>query len=62
MCRIVRGYRPNKHDKNTVVLLDEIVDQIVDIANTSNTLYLHADSLRIKLKQVDEDDIEVSGL
>ncbi len=62
MYRIVRGYRPNKHDKNTVVMLDEIVDQIVEVANTSNTLYLHADNLRIKLKQVDEDDIEVSGV
>ncbi|MBL4575888.1 MAG: DNA phosphorothioation-dependent restriction protein DptF [Opitutaceae bacterium] len=62
MYRIVRGYRPNKHDKNTVVLLDEIVDQIVEIANASNTLYLHADNLRIKLKQVDKDDIEVSGV
>jgi len=62
MYRIVRGYRPNKHDKNTVVLLDEIVEQIVGIANASNTLYLHADNLRIKLKQVDEDDIEVSGV
>jgi len=62
MYRIVRGYRPNKHDKNTVVLLDEIVDQIVEIANASNTLYLHADNLRIKLKQIDEDDIEVSGI
>jgi DNA phosphorothioation-dependent restriction protein DptF len=62
MYRIVRGYRPNKHDKNTVVLLDEIVDQIVGIANASNTLYLHADDLKIKLKQVDEDDIEVSGV
>jgi DNA phosphorothioation-dependent restriction protein DptF len=62
MYRIARGYRPNKHDKNTVVLLDEIVDQIVGIANASNTLYLHADNLRIKLKQVDVDDIEVSGV
>jgi DNA phosphorothioation-dependent restriction protein DptF len=62
MYRIVRGYRPNKHDKNTVVLLDEIVDQIVEIANASNTLHLHANNLRIKLKQVDEDDIEVSGV
>lgn len=59
MYRIVRGYRPNKHDKNTVVLLDEIVDQIVEIANASNILYLHDNNLRIKLKQVDEDDIEV---
>jgi len=62
MYRIVKGYRPNKHDKNTVVLLDEIVEQIVEIANASNTLYLHADNLRIKLKHVDEDDIEVSGI
>ncbi len=62
MYRIVRGYRPNKHDKNTVVLLDEIVDQIVEVANASSILYLHTSNSRIKLKEVDEDDIEVSGL
>ncbi len=62
MYRIVRGYRPNKHDKNTVVLLDEIVDQILEIANASCTLYLHADNFRIKIKKIDEYDIEVSGI
>jgi len=62
MYRIVHGYRPNKHDKNTVVLLDDIVDQIKEVANTSNTLYLHTGSSKIKIKEIDFDDIEVSGV
>ena len=61
MYRIVRGYRPNKHDKNTVVLLDEIVDQIIEIANSSSLLYLHTGSSKIKIKEIDE-DIEISGV
>ena len=62
MSRIVHGYRPNKHDKNTIVLLDEIVEQIVEVANTSNTLYLHTGSKKIKIKKIDLEDIEVSGM
>lgn len=62
MMKIVQGYRPNKHDKNTVVLLDEIVYQIIEVANSSNVLYLHTGSRKIKIKKVDEDDIEVSGV
>ena len=62
MSRIVHGYRPNKHDKNTIVLLDEIVEQIVEVANTSNTLYLHTRSKKIKIKKIDLEDIEVSGM
>ncbi|MFK5894112.1 MAG: DNA phosphorothioation-dependent restriction protein DptF [Pseudomonadota bacterium] len=61
MMKIVQGYRPNKHDKNTVVLLDEIVCQIIEEANKSNVLYLHTGSSKIKIKKIDEDDIEVSG-
>ncbi|MCF6259260.1 MAG: DNA phosphorothioation-dependent restriction protein DptF [Gammaproteobacteria bacterium] len=62
MSRIVQGYRPNKHDKNTIVLLDEIVEQIVKVANSSNVLYLHTGSKKIKIKKVDDEDIEVSGM
>ncbi len=62
MTRIIHGYRPNKHDKNTIVLLDEIVEQIIVVANNSNILHLHTGSKKIKIKQVDQDDIEVSEI
>jgi DNA phosphorothioation-dependent restriction protein DptF len=58
---IVKGYRPNKHDKNTVVLLDELVDQISDIAANSNTLVIVKGSRRFTVKNIDDEDMEVSG-
>ena len=61
MQRIVDGYRPNKHDKNTVVILDEIVDKIADVANSSDTLYILKKDQRIKITS-DGEDFEVSGL
>lgn len=63
MQRIVAGYRPNKHDKNTVVLLDELVDEIADIANGENTLYIVGKGeQQYKITNVDDEDFEVSGL
>lgn len=60
MQRIVSGYRPNKHDKNTVVLLDELVDEISMIASKSNVLYvLNKSGQKYKIKNID-DDFEVS--
>ncbi|WED25453.1 DNA phosphorothioation-dependent restriction protein DptF [Vibrio sp. DW001] len=63
MQRIVSGYRPNKHDKNTVVLLDELVDEIADIANSADTLYIVGKGQQqYKVTNVDNEDFEVSGL
>lgn len=63
MQRIVSGYRPNKHDKNTVVLLDELVDEIADIANSADTLYIVGKgNKQYKITNVDNEDFEVSGL
>lgn len=63
MQRIVAGYRPNKHDKNTVVLLDELVDKIADIANSADTLYIVGKGQQqYKITNVDDEDFEVSGL
>lgn len=58
---IVNGYRPNKHDKNTVVLLDEFADEMSQIAAHSSTLLIVRENKRYKVSQVDE-DIEVSGV
>ena len=63
MQRIVAGYRPNKHDKNTVVLLDELVEEITDIANSEDTLYIVGKGQELyKITNVDNEDFEVSGL
>lgn len=61
MGKIVEGYRPNKHDKNTVVLLDELIDEIADIAADSNTLLIFKGKKRIKVKYAD-DEFQVSGV
>jgi DNA phosphorothioation-dependent restriction protein DptF len=62
MQRIVDGYRPNKHDKNTVVILDEIVEMITNVACQANTLYIMKNNQRIQITNVDNEDYEVSGL
>lgn len=63
MQRIVAGYRPNKHDKNTVVLLDELVDEISAIANNADTLYIVGKGRqKYKVTNIDDEDFEVSEL
>ena len=63
MERIVAGYRPNKHDKNTIVLLDELIDEISDIANSLNTLLIIGkNKQKFQITNVDIDELEVSEL
>lgn len=62
MMDIVNGYRPNKHDKNSIVLLDELVSKITEMGSLSSTLYLYSGGDRIKLKSSEEGEIRVSGL
>lgn len=51
---IVEGYRPNKHDKSTVVLLDELVDDLSMIANKSKELNIVKNKKSFELK-IDSD-------
>jgi DNA phosphorothioation-dependent restriction protein DptF len=62
MMDIVEGYRPNKYDKNSVVLLDELITKIAEAANASDVLYLYKGDERIKLKANSDNEIRVSGL
>jgi len=63
MQRIVLGYRPNKHDKSTVIMLDETVAKIAQIANKSKTLHVISKDNRFKIKNNnDEETLEVSGI
>ncbi|MEH6625625.1 MAG: DNA phosphorothioation-dependent restriction protein DptF [Motiliproteus sp.] len=62
MLDVVAGYRPNKHDKNSVVLLDELVTRITSKVGNTDVLYLYRDGLRVKVKAHPDGDIRVSGL
>jgi len=62
MMDIVSGYRPNKHDKNSIVLLDELVTKIAGMASLSDVLYLYSKGKRIKLKANSDNEIRVSGV
>lgn len=62
MMDIVEGYRPNKYDKNSVVLLDELITKITETANAADMLYLYKGDERIKLKANSDNEIRVSGL
>ncbi|GAM62938.1 hypothetical protein JCM19232_4615 [Vibrio ishigakensis] len=62
MKRIVDGYRPNKHDKNTVVLLDELVEDISKIASQEKTLHIINGDQHITVVDDEDEKYEVSGL
>lgn len=62
MKRIIDGYRPNKHDKNTVVLLDELVEKISKIASQETTLHIINGGQHITVTDDEDDKYEVSGL
>ncbi|MGR6831999.1 DNA phosphorothioation-dependent restriction protein DptF [Aliivibrio wodanis] len=64
MKRIGDGYRPNKHDKNTVVLLDELVEDISKIASQETTLHIINGNQHITVtdNEDENDKYEVSGL
>lgn len=38
ICKLNSGYRPNKYDKNAIVLLDEMIEQVRSVAKTSQIL------------------------
>jgi DNA phosphorothioation-dependent restriction protein DptF len=62
MMRVCNGFRPNKHNKNSVVLLDELVTRIGRYASGSSVLFLHNKGARIKIKENADGEIRVSGL
>jgi DNA phosphorothioation-dependent restriction protein DptF len=60
--KINRGYRPNKHDKNVVLLLDEVIEQIISVANEKNTLFILKNDKRYKIANEDDEYFAVSGI
>lgn len=51
--RLNQGYRPNKYDKNAVVLLDELVEQIKALVKRGNRLKLYRQRQHISLRYED---------
>jgi len=59
--KLNRGYRPNKYDKNAVVLLDEIIEQVREVAKQSNILKFYENN-HCYTAQMDDDMIEIGGV
>lgn len=56
--QILEGYRPNKHDRNTIVIFDELVQSILSKAVHSSEIILLSDSKKVHFNK-NEDEIEV---
>lgn len=61
MLRLNQGYRPNKYDKNTIVILEEVVEKILEFANKSQTLHIFHNAESYEVSNLDNDIFEVSG-
>jgi DNA phosphorothioation-dependent restriction protein DptF len=53
LLRLNQGYRPNKYDKNVIVLLDELVEQIKALVKRGNRLKLYRQQQHISLRYED---------
>lgn len=53
LLRLNQGYRPNKYDKNAIVLLDELVEQIKVLVKRGNRLKLYRQQRHISLRYED---------
>ena len=60
--KLKHGYRPNKYDKNAIVLLDEIVEQVTDLAKSSSILKFYDGSNRYTVKQDDGMLVVIEGV
>lgn len=60
--RLNNGYRPNKYDKNAIVLLDEIVEFIAEYAKSSLEIKFYDGLYRVYTARIDDDIITVSGI
>ncbi len=58
LIKLKAGYRPNKHDKSTVLILDELVEQIIEVANQESTLIFIDEKERYEIEQ-DEGYLQV---
>ncbi|EWH04026.1 DNA phosphorothioation-dependent restriction protein DptF [Halomonas sp. ML-15] len=59
--KINNGYRPNKHDKNTIVILEEVVDEVTRVAVRAKKLFFTTDYRQISLTNEPDDGEFVVG-
>jgi DNA phosphorothioation-dependent restriction protein DptF len=59
--KINNGYRPNKHDKNTIVILEEIADEVTKVIVRSDTLLFSNKKRQVALINEPEDGEFVLG-
>ncbi len=62
LVKIGQGYRPNKHDKNSVLLLDDTLEQMLAVANRKDSLFIFKSKNRYKVVKEESDYFEVSGM
>lgn len=60
--KLNNGYRPNKYDKNAIVLLDELVELIAEQAKSSRDIKFYDGGSRVYRAKADEDMITISGM
>lgn len=60
--KINQGYRPNKHDKNAVLQLEDVIEQILDLSTRVTTLQIFSGNNRYKITNEDGEYFEVSGI
>ncbi len=60
--KLNNGYRPNKYDKNAIVLLDEIVELIAEKAKSSREIKFYDGGKRVYRAKADDDMITISGM
>ncbi|EOE1544746.1 DNA phosphorothioation-dependent restriction protein DptF [Providencia rettgeri] len=60
--KLNNGYRPNKYDKNAIVLLDELVELIIEQAKSSRDLKFYGDGKRVYRAKADDGMITISGM
>ena len=61
MMKINNGHRPNRQDKNAILILDEIVDLVRDVGTSTNTFYICNADETLKVTNEDDEYYEVSG-
>lgn len=60
--KLNNGYRPNKYDKNAIVLLDELVELITEQAKSSSDIKFYDGGNRVYRAKADDDMITISGM
>ncbi|ETS32574.1 DNA phosphorothioation-dependent restriction protein DptF [Photorhabdus temperata] len=60
--KLNNGYRPNKYDKNAIVLLDEIVELIAEQAKSNSEIKFYDSGQRVYSARADDDMITISGM